>query len=73
MPCGIKHYYTSETLLYQRGLTAIGFNSEKRFESEADKEKVLFSKTASFPNTRKDNFMLITLPNISIFLHVFLY
>lgn len=29
MPCGIKHYYTSETLLDHRGLSGIGFKDLK--------------------------------------------
>lgn len=38
MPSGIKHYYTSETLLDQKELSLPKvLNSQKRFESEEDK------------------------------------
>lgn len=72
MPSGIKHYCTSETLINQRGLSAIGLNlHKKRFESEANKDgNTLVPQNGIFffQMNRKDTFMLI---NLSITLCLF--
>lgn len=48
MPSGVKHYYTSETLLDQRGPSTIGFKLKYLEVRQIKVEKVLYCKTASF-------------------------